>query len=256
MGKVVTGASVSLDGYIAGPEETGFEHLFAWYGAGDVEFSEHSPRDPVCPVGDGSCVPEDRCRPDWCARCRSTAVRHHRRLGWHHPLDRPIVVVTHNVPEQWVQSHPGAPCPDSLVKPAIRRQRCPTHRTRSIAQSSHCDARPRRVTRRPPDRGAAGSVASAGVVRGLALSSAATIVGLTFALSPSAPPSTEPPAGTSAEAPTDAAPDAGRRRAAPARGHPGLRAQARRARLRPVSRHRARHRVGPLLVHRTVEPGR
>ena len=26
MGKVVTSASVSLDGYIAGPEESGFEH--------------------------------------------------------------------------------------------------------------------------------------------------------------------------------------------------------------------------------------
>jgi hypothetical protein len=33
MGKIVTGASVSLDGYIAGPEETGFEHLFTCGGA-------------------------------------------------------------------------------------------------------------------------------------------------------------------------------------------------------------------------------
>ena len=31
--------------------------------------------------------------------------------GWGgiHPLDRPVVVVTHNVPEAWVQSHPDAP---------------------------------------------------------------------------------------------------------------------------------------------------
>ena len=35
MGKVVTSASVSLDGYIAGPEESGFEHLFAWYDGGE-----------------------------------------------------------------------------------------------------------------------------------------------------------------------------------------------------------------------------
>jgi hypothetical protein len=28
MGKVVAGATVSLDGYIAGPNESGFEHLF------------------------------------------------------------------------------------------------------------------------------------------------------------------------------------------------------------------------------------
>ncbi len=36
MGKVTTGASVSLDGYIAGPNESGFDFLFAWCGAGDV----------------------------------------------------------------------------------------------------------------------------------------------------------------------------------------------------------------------------
>ena len=31
--------------------------------------------------------------------------------GWGgiHPLDRPVVVVTHGVPEKWVASHPGAP---------------------------------------------------------------------------------------------------------------------------------------------------
>jgi hypothetical protein len=37
MTKVYTGASMSLDGYISGPAETGFEHLFKWYGNGDVE---------------------------------------------------------------------------------------------------------------------------------------------------------------------------------------------------------------------------
>ncbi|HEX8927597.1 MAG TPA: deaminase, partial [Actinomycetota bacterium] len=37
MSKVYTGASMSLDGYISGPDETGFDHLFKWYGNGDVE---------------------------------------------------------------------------------------------------------------------------------------------------------------------------------------------------------------------------
>ena len=46
MGKIVTAASVSLDGYIAGPEETGFEHLFAWYGAGEIEFPSTHPEIP------------------------------------------------------------------------------------------------------------------------------------------------------------------------------------------------------------------
>jgi len=31
MSKVFTGASMSLDGYISGPNESGFEHLFKWY---------------------------------------------------------------------------------------------------------------------------------------------------------------------------------------------------------------------------------
>ena len=38
MSKVYTGASMSLDGYVSGPNETGFEHLFKWYGTGDVEY--------------------------------------------------------------------------------------------------------------------------------------------------------------------------------------------------------------------------
>src|SRR4051794_41916322 len=43
MNKVTTGASVSLDGYISGPDESGFEHLFAWYGGGEVEITTTNP---------------------------------------------------------------------------------------------------------------------------------------------------------------------------------------------------------------------
>jgi len=35
--KVSAGATMSLDGFIAGPEDTGFDLLFKWYGAGDIE---------------------------------------------------------------------------------------------------------------------------------------------------------------------------------------------------------------------------
>lgn len=37
MGKVSAGATMSLDGFIAGPQESGFDLLFKWYAAGDVE---------------------------------------------------------------------------------------------------------------------------------------------------------------------------------------------------------------------------
>lgn len=37
MVKVLAQASVSLDGYIAGPDGSGFDRLFAWCTAGDVD---------------------------------------------------------------------------------------------------------------------------------------------------------------------------------------------------------------------------
>ena len=46
MGKVTTGGTMSLDGYIAGPNESGFDLLFQWYGNGDVEIPSASPDVP------------------------------------------------------------------------------------------------------------------------------------------------------------------------------------------------------------------
>jgi dihydrofolate reductase len=39
MGKVYTGASTSIDGYVSGPDNSGFDKLFRWYEAGDVAFT-------------------------------------------------------------------------------------------------------------------------------------------------------------------------------------------------------------------------
>jgi len=109
MGKILTGASVSLDGYVAGPNESGFEHLFAWYGAGDVTFPSTHPelRFSLTP-------PDHRYLEDYVDSVGVLVVG--RRLfnlvdGWGgiHPLDRPVVVVTHSVPEDWVRAHPEAP---------------------------------------------------------------------------------------------------------------------------------------------------
>ena len=36
MSKVTTGATMSLDGYIAGPDDSHFDLLFRWYNNGDV----------------------------------------------------------------------------------------------------------------------------------------------------------------------------------------------------------------------------
>ena len=102
MSTVYTGASMSLDGYIAGPDETGFEHLFQWYGDGDV----------AVPTG----VPNMTLRMSqvsadhWRTTLELTgALVVGRKLfdamgGWggKHPADKPVVVLTHReAPEGW-----------------------------------------------------------------------------------------------------------------------------------------------------------
>lgn len=125
MTRILTGASVSLDGYIAGPNESGFEHLFAWYTAGEVEFPSTHPEIPFRLTQ----VDHDHLR-TMVDQVGAMVVG--RRLfdlthGWNgvHPLDRPVVVVTHRVPDDWQAAHPGAPftfVTDGL-EPAIDRAR-------------------------------------------------------------------------------------------------------------------------------------
>jgi dihydrofolate reductase len=99
MTKVYSGASMSLDGYIAGPDETGFEQLFQWYSAGDVELPTANPQMTFRLPRAGA----DHMR-DLLDLFGVLVVG--RRLfdltsGWggRHPLDRKLVVVTHSVPD-------------------------------------------------------------------------------------------------------------------------------------------------------------
>ncbi|WP_444947293.1 dihydrofolate reductase family protein [Micromonospora ureilytica] len=109
MTKVTTGATMSLDGYIADASHGGFEYLFQWYENGDVETPTANPKMTF--------------------RTSAASARHLRALiertgalvvgrrlfditnGWggRHPMDVPVVVVTHSVPEGW------APENDSFV---------------------------------------------------------------------------------------------------------------------------------------------
>jgi dihydrofolate reductase len=117
MTKVYTGASMSLDGYIAGPNETGFEHLFKWYGNGDIELPSTHPEIPL--------------------RLTAVSAEHFQHVidmtgalvvgrklfdltnGWDgiHPMGKPVVVVTHSVPEGW----PRDDAPFTFVTDGIER---------------------------------------------------------------------------------------------------------------------------------------
>ena len=92
---------MSLDGYVSGPGESGFEHLFAWYSNGDV----------VVPTSD----------PNMTLTMTEESAEHFRNLvemsgaiivgrhlfdmmnGWGgtHPMGVPVVVLSHTVPEGW-----------------------------------------------------------------------------------------------------------------------------------------------------------
>jgi dihydrofolate reductase len=108
VGKVVTSATVSLDGYIAGPNETGFEHLFAYFAGGDFELRTADPKISI----KLSEADYHVMRAFWDS---AGAFVSGRRLfdlndGWggRHPMDWPTVVVTHAIPRDWVAAHPDS----------------------------------------------------------------------------------------------------------------------------------------------------
>ena len=98
MSKVTTGATMSLDGYIAGPGDSGFDLLFRWYANGDV----------VTPTADPelslSTTQEDADRiQEMTAGTGALVVGRHlydmtNAWGGRHPMDVPTVVLTHNPP--------------------------------------------------------------------------------------------------------------------------------------------------------------
>ncbi|MGW4681150.1 dihydrofolate reductase family protein [Micromonospora taraxaci] len=121
MTKVTTGATMSLDGYIADASHGGFEYLFQWYENGDVE----------TPTAD----------PELTFRTSATSARHLRALtertgalvvgrrlfditsGWggRHPLDVPVVVVTHSVPKGWAAENDSFVFVSDGIESAIAR---------------------------------------------------------------------------------------------------------------------------------------
>jgi dihydrofolate reductase len=114
MGKVTMGLSMSLDGFIAGPNDgpgsplgDGGERLFAWYQGGEVEYRLPG-TEMVFNVSPPSA---DLLRE---AHTRMGAFVTGRRTfeiagGWggSPPLGVPTFVVTHSVPQEWV--YEGSP---------------------------------------------------------------------------------------------------------------------------------------------------
>ncbi|MGH2532172.1 MAG: dihydrofolate reductase family protein [Thermomicrobiales bacterium] len=116
MGTVGTSLTMSLDGFIAGPND-GPEHplgengmcLFDWYARGDTEYTAPSGTMTV-KVSKASA---DMLRE---AFSKIGALVTGRKTfditnGWggRHPVETPVFVVTHEVPHDWIKEHPDAP---------------------------------------------------------------------------------------------------------------------------------------------------
>jgi dihydrofolate reductase len=108
MGKVQAQAIMSLDGYIAKQDNT-IGRLFDWLQNGETAIPT--------PAGDFTVHLTPASAAHWrewvsslgalvCGRTLFEVAE-----GWHgrHTLDVPVVVVTHQVPTEWVEAHPDAP---------------------------------------------------------------------------------------------------------------------------------------------------
>jgi dihydrofolate reductase len=123
MSKVYTGASMSLDGYVSGPAETGFEHLFKWYGSGDVEV-------PTADPGMTMRMTQQHADHWRTVMEMSGALVVGRKLfdytsGWggKHPLGVPVVVLTHSVPDGWEREGEWFTFVSDGIEAAIARAR-------------------------------------------------------------------------------------------------------------------------------------
>jgi dihydrofolate reductase len=110
MGKVVTGFAMSLDGFVAGPNDSlekplgdGGEALFGFYSSGDTEFRFPS---GTFVVQVSKALAEQLHEN---IRAAGALVSGRRTFditnGWggRHPLDVPVVVVSHRGPPEWIK---------------------------------------------------------------------------------------------------------------------------------------------------------
>ena len=109
MAKVTTELSMSLDGFVAQPDDNPGP-IFEWYNSGDVHIDTPMP-------GLSFDVSEASARHVREGFAAVGALISGRRLfditnGWggRHPVDAPVVVLTNRgAPDEWVKEHPNAP---------------------------------------------------------------------------------------------------------------------------------------------------
>jgi dihydrofolate reductase len=107
MGKVTAGFSMSLDGFVA-DEDDGVDRVFKWYSVGDTTADIET--------GDGTFTMSEEGAESIREGGRAAGVLVSARRtfeiagawGGRHPMDVPVVIVTHSPPQEWVDKK-GSP---------------------------------------------------------------------------------------------------------------------------------------------------
>ena len=104
MGKVIAGLSMSLDGFVAAPDDS-VPHIFDWYGNGGVRYGWPG-NDMVSQVTPASAAYLTEMVEQTGALVVGRRVFDYTD-GWagHHPVGVPVFVVSHRGPEGWDARH-------------------------------------------------------------------------------------------------------------------------------------------------------
>jgi len=106
VGKVIAQFTMSLDGFIAGPDDD-IQRLFKWYRSGDTDFQVPA-TDMVFKISRASA---EVLREEWAAIGAIVTGRRDFDVsgawGGQPPLGVPHFIVTHNAPQEWVKA--GSP---------------------------------------------------------------------------------------------------------------------------------------------------
>jgi dihydrofolate reductase len=108
MGTVVAQASMSLDGYISKADNS-IGLLFDWMQVGEVEITTASPGVTLHLTPASADYWREWTGDLGAIVCGRTLFDFTDGWGGRHTMDAPVIVVTHEVPTEWVQDHQDAP---------------------------------------------------------------------------------------------------------------------------------------------------
>jgi dihydrofolate reductase len=106
MGKVAIGFSMSLDGFIAGPHDE-VDRVFQWYFIGGTDHTVTSGNEEFKMSEGGAELIDEAGKTTGALVTGRRTFDIAKAWGGKHPMDVPVVVVTHRIPQEWVKD--GSP---------------------------------------------------------------------------------------------------------------------------------------------------